>query len=139
MSQTIVLRDDGGWAAGPNLSSLQEVGVLPPGALGYVRTKAATICRAGLDIEFHQLSRAVHLAGNVAAWIRSLSMPVNVAPLPSPTRGVWGPDGFFYVEGVALCDWWREKSPREQRAWLLANARPVQRVGRIFRYFTATG
>ena len=113
--QTISLRDDDAWTHGPRIDELDLDGPLPPGALGYVRTRAATICRAGRDIEFHQLAHAVHVSGDTAAWLRHLCMPS--VPVVSPTRGVWGADGWFHPWGVALCDSWREKTRREQREW----------------------
>ena len=65
----IPLDDAGGWAEGPKLWTLEQVGPLPPGALAYVRVKAATICRAGRDLEFHQLAGAAHLSGDTEAWL----------------------------------------------------------------------
>lgn len=46
---TYELEADDAWTAGPLLEALPDFGMLPAGALGYVRTKAATICRAGRD------------------------------------------------------------------------------------------
>ena len=102
----IPLADAGGWAEGPKLWKLDEVGPLPPGALAYVRVKAATICRAGRDLEFHQLAGTVHLSGDTEAWLKTVADDLKVAPPPaSPTRGVWGADGLYHPAGVALTDW----------------------------------
>ena len=132
---TIALRDGDAWTDGPRLYELEDLGPLPPGALGYARTKAATICRAGRDMEFHQLAHAVHLSGSTAAWLRSLD--VRSAPQPSPTRGVWDADGWFRPWGVALCDWWADKSRREQRQWLRDHGRAVVRgPSGLYRYFS---
>ena len=69
----IPLDDAGGWAEGPKLWTLEQVGPLPPGALAYVRVKAATKCRAGRDLEFHQLAGAVHLSGDTEAWLKKVA------------------------------------------------------------------
>ena len=121
---TIVLDESGAWEQGPVLHELPTVGLLPPGALGYARTKAATICRAGRDFEFHQLARAVHLAADRACWLRGYA---DVQPPPaSLMRGVWDAHGRLHVHGVALCDWWYEKTRAEQRAWLRDRGRAVE-------------
>ena len=132
--QTIQLRDDDAWVDGPRFEELPLVGPLPPGALGYARTRAATICRAGRDMEFHQLAGAVHMSGSVHVWVQHVG--AASPPQPSPTRGVWGADGWFHPWGVALCDWWAEKTRREQRAWLRDRARPVERTSTgLYRYY----
>ena len=107
-----------GWLEGPRLSDLQHTGPLPPGALGYACAKAATICRAGIDVEFHQLAGAIHLFGDGVAWLAREARKRSVEPPPLPLRGVWGADGIFYPLGVALCDWWRSLTARGQRRWL---------------------
>jgi hypothetical protein len=130
----IELRDDDGWVAGPCVDELDLIGPLPPGALGYIRTRAATICRAGRDIEFHQLAHAVHASGSIAQWLRRLRAPCP--PVESPTRGVWGADGRFHHWGVALCDWWAEKTRRAQRQWLRDRGRAMERTDTgMYRYF----
>ena len=132
--QTIQLRSDDAWMDGPCVDELELVGPLPPGALGYARTRAATICRAGRDMEFHQLARAVHLSGSMDGWLRH--MCGLRAPCVSPTRGVWGADGRWHPWGVALCDWWGDKTRREQRDWLRARNRAVERTSTgLYRYF----
>ena len=101
---TIAMRDNTGWVTGPRLENLPDIGLLPAGALGYVRTKAATICRAGVDVEFHQLSGAVHVAGDAERWVERVSTEYAACPPDRfMTRGVWGADGIFYPCGVALC------------------------------------
>ena len=134
---TIKLREGGGWEAGPKMWDLPAEGPLPPGALAYVRAKAATICRAGRDLEFHQLADAVHLAGDSSAWLQSEAAKRGVEPPEaSPTRGVWGADGVFHPHGVALCDWWNSTSNRARRDFLRAHGRPVQMgANGIVRYF----
>ena len=78
--------------------------------------KAATICRAGRDLEFHQLADAVHLAGDSSAWLQREAATLGVEPPEaSPTRGVWGADGMFHPHGVALCDWWNSMSNQARR------------------------
>ena len=136
---TIKLREGGGWEAGPKMWDLPAEGTLPPGALAYVRAKAATICRAGRDLEFHQLADAVHLSGETAAWLERVAQERGVAPPPvSPTRGVWGPDGLFHTAGVALTDWWVSKSNRARRNFLRARGRAVQMGPHgLYRYFSA--
>lgn len=54
--------------SGVRLDELPLTGLLPPGFLGYARTRAATVCVVGRDLEFHQLARAVHLSGNTQRW-----------------------------------------------------------------------
>jgi hypothetical protein len=134
---TIKLREGGGWEAGPKMWDLPAEGPLPPGALAYVRAKAATICRAGRDLEFHQLADAVHLAGDSSAWLQSEAAKRGVEPPEaSPTRGVWGADGVFHPHGVALCDWWNSRSNQARRNFLRAHGRPVQMgANGIVRYF----
>ena len=66
---TVITAAAVGWLEGPRLSDLQHTGPLPPGALGYACAKAATICRAGIDVEFHQLAGAIHLFGDGVAWL----------------------------------------------------------------------
>ena len=133
----IALHDNGGWAEGPQLCDLPAEGPLPPGALAYARVKAATICRAGRDLEFHQLADSVHLSGETAAWLERVAQDRGVAPPPvSPTRGVWGPDGLFHTAGVALTDWWVTKSNRARRNFLRAHGRAVQMgPNGLYRYF----
>ena len=53
---------------GVPLDELPLTGLLPPGFLAYARTRAATVCVVGRDLEFHQLARAVHLGGNTQRW-----------------------------------------------------------------------
>ena len=103
-------------------------------ALGYVRTKAATICRAGRDFEVHQLCDDVHLSADTTAWVRSVG--ATEGPRDVRMRGVWGRDGRFHPCGVALCDWWERLSNRDRRRWLLDRNRPRQ-LGRdgLYRYF----
>ena len=133
---TIGLGDGRGWEAGPRMWELPAVGRLPPGALAYVRVKAATICRAGRDLEFHQLADAVHLAANPSGWLERAVGPGVEPPEPSPTRGVWGADGVFHPHGVALCDWWHLQSNAARRAFLRARNRPVQMgANGLLRYF----
>ena len=72
---------------GPRLHELPRDGPLPPGVLGYVRVKAATICRAGRDVEFHQLAGAVHLAGDGEAWLARVAAERSVPAPPLPTLG----------------------------------------------------
>ena len=62
---------------------------------------------------------------------------VNVQPpSASLTRGVWDAHGRLHVHGVALCDWWCEKTRSEQRAWLRDRGRAVERSsGGLYRYF----
>tara|TARA_B100000795_G_scaffold19785_1_gene13239 strand:+ start:159 stop:1199 length:1041 start_codon:yes stop_codon:yes gene_type:complete len=54
--------------SGVLLDELPLTGLLPPGFLAYARTRAATVCVVGRDLEFHQLARAVHLGGNTQRW-----------------------------------------------------------------------
>ena len=135
----IPLDDAGGWAEGPKLWTLEQVGPLPPGALAYVRVKAATICRAGRDLEFHQPAGAVHLSGDTEAWLKKVADHLKVAPPPaSPTRGVWGADGLYHPAGVALTDWWASKSNAQRRSFLQARGRAVHMGNNgILRYFSA--
>ena len=135
---TIGLGDGCGWEAGPKMWDLLAVGPLPPGALAYVRVKAATICRAGRDLEFHQLADAVHLAADASAWLKQAVPPGVEPPKPSPTRGVWGADGVFQPHGVALCDWWATQTNEARRAFLRSRGRPVQMGSNgIPRYFSS--
>ena len=121
-------------AAPTRMRELPEFGMLPPGALGYVRTKSCTICRAGRDIEYHQLGNSVHLAGDTAAWIAQQS--TSAPPRPSMMRGVWGRDERFHPCGVALCDWWEALSNRDRRNWLRERDRPrVIGEDGLYRYF----
>jgi hypothetical protein len=138
--QTIQLRDDDAWCSGPHLGDLPDVGLLPGGALGYARTKAATICRAGRDMEFHQLSRAIHLSGDTARWVAAWCESGVPTPMASETRGVWGADGYFHPFGVALCDWWETYSARRQRAFLHAHGRQlVLQPNGLYQYFGHAG
>ena len=121
---TIVL-EEAGWLEGPRLHDLPRDGPLPPGALGYVRVKAATICRAGRDLEFHQLAGAVHLAADGEAWLAREAAKRGVPAPPLPTRGVWDADGVFQPVGAALADWWRNKSAVDRRLFLLGSGRPA--------------
>ena len=124
---TMKLQEGGGWEAGPRMWDLPSIGPLPPAALAYVRVKAATICRAGRDLEFHQLAAAVHLAGDSSAWLRREAATLGVEPPEaSPTRGVWGADGVFHPHGVALCDWWHSKSNQARRDFLQSHQRPIR-------------
>ena len=69
-----------------------------------------------------------------ACWLRGYA---DVQPPPaSLMRGVWDSHSRLHVHGVALCDWWYEKTRAEQRAWLRDRGRAVERSsGGLYRYF----